>query len=67
MCLMLHSGIMLRRVGAMPWERGHSADVGKLVQVTDFSADTTPSRAETCRDLELDVGASDQLQSEERR
>ena len=29
MCLMLHRGTILRRVGAMPWERGHSVDVGK--------------------------------------
>jgi hypothetical protein len=29
--LRFHSGTIRRRVRAMPWERGHSADIGKPV------------------------------------
>jgi hypothetical protein len=66
MRLRIHSGTTLRRVSAMPWERGHSVDVGKPRRPWNSSADTTPSRAQDVGAVPY-VGASDQLQIEERR
>ena len=43
----------------MPWERGHSVDIGKPIQVTEIAADTSPARAKDVA-LVAYVGASGQ-------
>jgi hypothetical protein len=66
MRLMIHSGTIFRPVSAIPWERGRSADIRQTGDASKLFAVTTPCRAADVAPVAY-VGASDQLQIEERR